>query len=852
MDAMEVDAREAEGAMPPPDSNEEAIDDDEPPSDPDAQAAITDFLDFTEYLPSDVARSFTLVEELEHKHVQATAAVRRLIASYQKLSSRALVEALDTSNIKTSISEKLNLAIHTRALAEAEARRTAVNVARHQQKLFQIQAKLDCLYESFPSAQEEAAAASHTVSAQATKVPKITIRLGEQGVHKGSRVKRGPRITVPGEVLAPNEFDWDTLESETEVSATPEAESVPAAQRRPSANGPKKIRLKVPKPQSGPRPPRPAGVMGTNVHSQVAGISTSNALAKLQPPPEDAPLGSEHRPWGRLTQFELAKLRKRMKKNAVWQPSTTMINRELTTVGRSLAFYKAAKAEAEAAGKPFEYPWCPPESVPTQSEAPPVEEQLQQQPIEALEEQPIANKGMKLNEQKKAKKDSMAATAAAEAEEAARKLADAAAQMRGLFPSLDSGKTSDKSAPDTIAAPASKPPATAAAQRKRKRDSTVEIDVSRGDVPLQPSKANVTPATPAPNKSTVPHQTPAPILPNAKRPKVETPVPPPPSGIGARIKMPSTASRTRSNAVADLSPASVTEPKAPTSATASTTSTQASSATASTTAPIRPPSPRKSSTPILPPTRNRRHNTILPSPSPAPSQQPSMAAPSLTVPPAPSSIGTRSQRSVTKTPEPRAPPVKPEPAPARAPTPILTLNLSHAARRPSSRGKASSVEPLVTAARDRPHRANTAHNTPAPVPEPAHARPSSRRAKRPPPGKVAAGADGAAAITMGKRTAAPRKKAGGSRKANASKREGSAAVRASADLEVEVDENGIPIDPNEPRYCTCNRVSYGEMIACENEKVCLSISWSSFVLIMLTDWEVPVRVVPPSLCGPYG
>lgn len=73
---------------------------------------------------------------------------------------------------------------------------------------------------------------------------------------------------------------------------------------------------------------------------------------------------------------------------------------------------------------------------------------------------------------------------------------------------------------------------------------------------------------------------------------------------------------------------------------------------------------------------------------------------------------------------------------------------------------------------------------------------------------------------MGKRTAAPRKKAGGGRKANASKREGSAAVRASADVEVEVDENGIPIDPNEPRYCTCNRVSYGEMIACENEKVC--------------------------------
>ncbi|GAA5821699.1 hypothetical protein JCM10212_004197 [Sporobolomyces blumeae] len=27
---------------------------------------------------------------------------------------------------------------------------------------------------------------------------------------------------------------------------------------------------------------------------------------------------------------------------------------------------------------------------------------------------------------------------------------------------------------------------------------------------------------------------------------------------------------------------------------------------------------------------------------------------------------------------------------------------------------------------------------------------------------------------------------------------------------------GMPIDPNEPRYCYCNQVSYGKMIACEN------------------------------------
>ncbi|KAF8344333.1 uncharacterized protein EI90DRAFT_3029314 [Cantharellus anzutake] len=27
----------------------------------------------------------------------------------------------------------------------------------------------------------------------------------------------------------------------------------------------------------------------------------------------------------------------------------------------------------------------------------------------------------------------------------------------------------------------------------------------------------------------------------------------------------------------------------------------------------------------------------------------------------------------------------------------------------------------------------------------------------------------------------------------------------------------MPVDPNEPRYCYCTQVSYGEMVACDNE-----------------------------------
>lgn len=33
----------------------------------------------------------------------------------------------------------------------------------------------------------------------------------------------------------------------------------------------------------------------------------------------------------------------------------------------------------------------------------------------------------------------------------------------------------------------------------------------------------------------------------------------------------------------------------------------------------------------------------------------------------------------------------------------------------------------------------------------------------------------------------------------------------------------MPIDPNEPLYCYCQQVSYGEMVACDNEDVSLLV-----------------------------
>ena len=33
----------------------------------------------------------------------------------------------------------------------------------------------------------------------------------------------------------------------------------------------------------------------------------------------------------------------------------------------------------------------------------------------------------------------------------------------------------------------------------------------------------------------------------------------------------------------------------------------------------------------------------------------------------------------------------------------------------------------------------------------------------------------------------------------------------------------MPVDPNEPTYCFCHQVSYGEMIGCDNQDVSMQI-----------------------------
>ncbi len=535
--------------------------------DPDAQATVTDFLDYTEYLPSDLIRSLTLIGKLDETYLASTDAVHDLTRVYGSLPTAPAEKRSNPQDLRQNISRNLDYAIEAREASFAEASRLYDLVDRHFNRLGNIISKLRSLPKPpsrdptpAPPLQSSHATRAKPVSAEkedATPPPRITLRFDGQRVQSsaarpnGSAARprnRNRKVTVPGEVLPPQNPDSPPPITDSEWEFQPPS-PVPMATSRVGASSgssrpPKPGRIRPPKlPKTDKpnapkavRPPRPPGAMGTNVHSTVAGISTSNALSLLEPPPPDAKPGSEHAPWMRLTEWEMAKLRKRMKKNAIWSPSETMIKRELADAGRGPDNYRNSKSRAEDAGEEFldfdQIALAPPGRPLAPGEI--------SADLLGLEQTQLTNKGMKLNEAKKLKRELMAreqaALAAAEAEQASKRLNDMGNSSAGQESArtssgtlglpqarameLENGKESMKSPshkrkdptsggslhphPDA-AAPQAKP----AAKRQRVAPKPMPINISS----IITKTATVAPA--APTSSTV---APPPLAPPIKSP----------------------------------------------------------------------------------------------------------------------------------------------------------------------------------------------------------------------------------------------------------------------------------------------------------------------------------------------
>ncbi|KAI8960309.1 hypothetical protein F5Y11DRAFT_349671 [Daldinia sp. FL1419] len=781
--------------IPPLDTSNNGLESLNMRADPDAQATVTDFLDFTEYLPSDMMRSLTLIGKLDQAYIDASTTVDDLTTTWAKLPTLASDQRPPPVQLRKDISENLNRAVSSRVFSHAEAVRIHENVIRHYNRAKTIHAKLLSMRDNYPTAEEQKSPAQ-VKSPQAVRTPKITLRLDSNG----QRIQRPPRITVPGEVLAPYEieFNYSSLSDESDEEEEEEEDVIMSPPRRVATPS---TRIKVIKPpkspkppkQKLPKPPRPPRTPANRSDNATPMMSTSTALAQLQPPPENAVPGSADAPWLQLTPYELAKLRKRMKKNAVWNPSDTMIARELKNLGRGVEAFRAAQKQAEEEGKPFEAA-LPTPVVDAESGAKhPPEGAISAEALTADEVQ-LSNRGMKLNEAKKLKRESMARIAAEEAEESARKMVEAARMFLSHEGSPSVNGSAQDRAPETSQ---NQPKTTKTKTRKRKRNSMSETPVAE-----KPEGAQNPPANQPPSQT--PSQSEKPPL---KRTKTETPVPlpqitprppsvppPPPTVPTAPTETPVPVpqiGKIPQVTTTSKTPVPVPVPVSSETSTVTTRSGGSSSATTSpappsniaTTVPVKPPAEtpvphpiKTSTTPIPPPIREmskrETRQNIQPAPAPAPAN--------------PKQSSSRSNTPATT------------PGPESQPLPV---------RRPTSRGKAASQEPPASAA-ERPRRTSTARNTPAP-----ELRQPSKRAKRPAPGVVTTNSGGTSAI--GKRKAAPRKKARGGNP----KKERGASQQAEQEVEVEVDDDGNVIDPDEPKYCLCNRVSFGTMIQCDNVDV---------------------------------
>jgi hypothetical protein len=94
-----------------------------PAPNPDAQTTVNDFLDYTEFFPSDLARSLTLIGDLDATYKEAVWQVHELTSLYGRLPSLPEEERPDPTLLRKQIAQHLHKAVSQREYASTEAAR---------------------------------------------------------------------------------------------------------------------------------------------------------------------------------------------------------------------------------------------------------------------------------------------------------------------------------------------------------------------------------------------------------------------------------------------------------------------------------------------------------------------------------------------------------------------------------------------------------------------------------------------------------------------------------------------------------------------------------------------------------
>ncbi|KAI4189817.1 MAG: hypothetical protein L6R41_001183 [Letrouitia leprolyta] len=807
----------------------------EPPPDPDAQATVTDFLDYTEYLPSDLVRSLTLIGKLDESYLDCADQIHNLTQAYGSLPNLPPAKKPNAPYLRQQISYQLDQAVSARESAYAEAARLYDAVDRHASRLTSIISKLNALPKPpsrDPTPVPQARSPQTTRGKTAIRGTEGTTRITLHGPRPvpstatpAQRARQRTRkVTVPGEVLPPPNPDSPPPVTDSEwESAPPSPLPMPTSRVGASSRSrpPATIRIrppkqpKPPKQQKTPRPPRPPGMVGTNVHSAVAGISTSNALSLLSPPPPDAKPGSQHAPWMRLTEYEMAKLRKRMKKNAIWSPSETMIRRELADAGRGPENYRMSKANAEATGEPF----IDDDNLASRPPGRPLAPGEISADSLAFEETSLSNRGMKLNEAKKIKREALLKEQAAEAEQlakleveqAAKRLGDIGSTIKNLFsgatnfvyPSSSNSalaqakaleKVKEKEREKEKEKQRLREEKAREKERERQKEIEKQEELERAKVRAKEEEEREKEEE---RKREIEKERQQQLelerQEKLERERLEQEILEKQKLEQEKLEREASEREAKAREEAEK----VKEAERHAAATKASKKRKREPALQ-----INVPAPQQGYRTPEPKSSPKRRRTAAPDgfpngvtttvPLAAPGRSPTKTIPQIT--PAPET--RRSSRHPSLTLRGPAPPTE-----QIEPSPRSATRASN--RRASAAGSTTSVPPETRRNSVTLPKVSTPVNTAA-----------SRRSKRSAPGPVVDDPEGGAAVTVGIRKTAPRKRAVAG--AGRSKQK-------EAEVQAQEEAAGEEIDPNEERYCVCGDVSFGDMVKCENSQVSASL-----------------------------
>lgn len=295
---------------------------------------MANYLKVTEYLPSDIVRTLGLLRKMDETFEEAKKKLEEHTLAYSKRprttslnssqdpdmemkdapqtngvyvntntlpasptvpSGKILVENTPAMQLRVSLARSLKKCRMIREQSRVEADRLQLNVSRHLSRAQLIHEKIQQIKIPDDVTQPDPAK-------DASKSPKkkVVLRLSRGDTTPRSSPKKPPKIKL------------GTNKKAGETDGEGPVEGV---------DGEQPIKKKRKASNIGPRQPPPP------------------------PPtlPNGEPLPDSMKPWNQLMAHEMAKLRKRMKKNSTWTPSTAMILKELESLGRGPKFKEQYK-----------------------------------------------------------------------------------------------------------------------------------------------------------------------------------------------------------------------------------------------------------------------------------------------------------------------------------------------------------------------------------------------------------------------------------------------------------------------------------------------------------------------------